>query len=160
MFLFSFLGSGPDRGQIPVEWEDFLSVRLFVRSFVLPLKGPTASQAGLRPSQAGLRARQSGLRASQPANRQTNQLTKGRIDAVVYILKKSSQRPKRTPSLVSECMDKVCSHKPKGADSAHIYTQNDAHANAHANAHAHAHAHALAHAHIIHNTCTGPNKVY
>ena len=34
-------------------------------------------------------------------------------------------------------MDKVCSHKPKGADSAHIYTQNDAHANAHAHAHAH-----------------------
>ena len=54
-------GSGPDRGQSPVEWGDFPSIRLFVCP---PLEGPRASQAGLRPSQAGLRASQSGLRAS------------------------------------------------------------------------------------------------
>ena len=61
-----FLGSGPDRGQSPVEWGDFPSVRPYVHpsvhSFVSsPLKGPRASQAGLRPSQSGLRASQAGL---------------------------------------------------------------------------------------------------
>ena len=57
-----FLGSGPNRGQSPVEWEDFPSVRP-------PLEGPRASQAGPRPSQSGLRASQAGLRASQPVLR-------------------------------------------------------------------------------------------
>ena len=72
-----FLGSGPDRGQSPVEWGDFPSVRpsirpsirpyirTSVRTYVPPLEGPRASQAGLRPSQSGLRASQAGLRASQ-----------------------------------------------------------------------------------------------
>ena len=68
--VFLFLGSGPERGQSPVEWGDFPFVRpfvsSFVRSFVLPpLEGPRASQAGFRASQAGLRARQAGLRARQ-----------------------------------------------------------------------------------------------
>ena len=31
LFSSLFLGSGPDRGRSPVEWEDFLSVRTFVR---------------------------------------------------------------------------------------------------------------------------------
>ena len=52
MTFHNFLGSGPDRGQSPVEWGDFPSVR----TSVPPLEGPRASQAGLRPSQAGLRA--------------------------------------------------------------------------------------------------------
>ena len=55
--FFSFLGSGPNRGQSPVEWGDFPFVRPFVPSFVRPtLEGPRASQAGLRASHAGLRA--------------------------------------------------------------------------------------------------------
>ena len=55
-------GSGPDRGQSPVEWGDFPSVRSFVRP---PL---WASQPGLRQSQPGLRPSQPGLRPSQPAS--------------------------------------------------------------------------------------------
>ena len=59
-------GSGPDRGQSPVEWGDFPSVRPSVHpSIRSPLEGPRASQAGLRPSQSGLRASQAGLRASE-----------------------------------------------------------------------------------------------
>ena len=45
-------GSGPDRGQSPVEWGDFLSVRSFVRPSVPPL---WAIQPSLRPSQQGLK---------------------------------------------------------------------------------------------------------
>ena len=37
-----FLGSEPDRGQSPVEWGDFLYVRLFVRLFVRPPLWATA----------------------------------------------------------------------------------------------------------------------
>ena len=39
-----FLGSGPDRGQSPVEWGDFPSVRLSVRSSP-PLGQPTRPEA-------------------------------------------------------------------------------------------------------------------
>ena len=64
----SFLGSGPDRGRSPVEWEDFPFVRPSVRPYVRPsipsLEGPRASQAGLRPIQPGLRASQPGFRGS------------------------------------------------------------------------------------------------
>ena len=35
-FQLYFLGSGPDRGQSPVEWEDFPSVRWYVGFFVSP----------------------------------------------------------------------------------------------------------------------------
>ena len=59
----SFLGSGLNRGQSPVEWGDFPSVCPFVRP---PL---WASQPGLRPSQPGLRPSQPGLRPSQPGLR-------------------------------------------------------------------------------------------
>ena len=38
-------GSGPDRGQSPVEWGDFLYVRLFVRPSVLPLGHPARPEA-------------------------------------------------------------------------------------------------------------------
>ena len=62
LLKISFLGSGPDRGQSPVEWVDFLSVRTYFRP---PLEGSRASQAGLRPSQSGLRASQAGLRAPE-----------------------------------------------------------------------------------------------
>ena len=44
-FFLPFLGSGPDRGRSPVEWGDFPSVCLFVRSSPL-----WASQPVLRPS--------------------------------------------------------------------------------------------------------------
>ena len=47
-----------------------LSIRLSVHLSVCPpLKGPNASQAGLRASQTGFRASQAGLRASQPGLR-------------------------------------------------------------------------------------------
>ena len=63
-------GSGPDRGQSPIEWGDFPSVRPSIRTYIRPpLQGPRASQASLRPSQSGLRASQAGLRASQPGLR-------------------------------------------------------------------------------------------
>ena len=54
--FFRFLGSGPDRGQSPVEWGDFPfirpSVHPSVRLSIPPLEVPRASQAGLRPSQS------------------------------------------------------------------------------------------------------------
>ena len=58
-------GSGPDRGQSPVEWGDFPSICTSIRPSIPHLEGPRASQAGLRPSQSGLRASQAGLRASE-----------------------------------------------------------------------------------------------
>ena len=51
-------GSGPDRGQSPVEWGDFPSVHS-------PL---WAIQPGLSPSKPGLRPSQPGLRPSQPGH--------------------------------------------------------------------------------------------
>ena len=76
----AFLGSGPNRGRSPVEWRDFLSVRLSVHSS--PMKGPRASQAGLRPSQSGLRTSQAGLRASRGGRvyGRTDEQTDGRTD--------------------------------------------------------------------------------
>ena len=69
-FLLSFhggrQGSGPDRGQSPVEWGDFPFVRSSVRMFVCPPLW--AIQPGLRPSQPGLRPSQPDLRPSQPAS--------------------------------------------------------------------------------------------
>ena len=48
------MGSGPDRGQSPVEWGDFPSVPASVRPSV---RSPLwAIQPGLRPSQPGLGA--------------------------------------------------------------------------------------------------------
>ena len=35
-FILSFLGSGPDRGQSPVKWGDFLPVCLSVRLSIHP----------------------------------------------------------------------------------------------------------------------------
>ena len=68
-----FLGSGPDRGQSPVEWGDFPFVRTYVCTSVRPplwaiRPGLRPSQPGLRPSQPGLRPSQTGLRPSQPAS--------------------------------------------------------------------------------------------
>ena len=53
-------GSGPDRGQSPVEWGDFPSIRSYVRpSICSPL---WAIHPGLRPSQPGLRPSQPSLK--------------------------------------------------------------------------------------------------
>ena len=57
----SFLGSGPNRGQSPVEWGDF--------PFVCPSVCPSPIQPGLRPSPPGLRPCQPGLRPGQPSLR-------------------------------------------------------------------------------------------
>ena len=38
MYMASFLGSGPDRGQSPLEWGDFLSVRTSVRGELIKNK--------------------------------------------------------------------------------------------------------------------------
>ena len=38
-------GSGPDRGQSPVEWGDFPSVRPFVHPYVPPLGHPASPDA-------------------------------------------------------------------------------------------------------------------
>ena len=68
-------GSGPDRGQSPVESGDFLSVCTYVCPFVYPSPlwaihpGLRPSQPDLRPSQPGLRPSQPGLRPSQPGLR-------------------------------------------------------------------------------------------
>ena len=56
-FLFGFhgvrQGSGPERGQSPVGWGDFLYVRPYVHRYV---RSPLwAIQPGLRPSQPGLK---------------------------------------------------------------------------------------------------------
>ena len=56
-------GSDPGRGQSPIEWGDFPSIRLFICSPVCPSR---PSQSGFRASQAGLRASKPGLVASQP----------------------------------------------------------------------------------------------
>ena len=64
-------GSGPNRGQSPVEWGDFPFVRPSVCPSVRPLVCPSvhsplwAIQPGLRPSQPGLSPSQPGLRPSQ-----------------------------------------------------------------------------------------------
>ena len=63
--------SPSERGQSPVEWVDFPSVRPSIRPSVhYPLwaiqPGLRPSQLGLRPSQSGLRTTQLGLRTSQP----------------------------------------------------------------------------------------------
>ena len=89
-------GSGPDRGQSPVEWGDFPSVRSSVRPFVRPSPPLWAIQPGLRPSQPGLRPSQPslkpetwlagwlGLRPGWMARRggdgQTNERTNGRTE--------------------------------------------------------------------------------
>ena len=75
-FLLSFhggrQGSSPDRGQSPVEWEDFLFVCLSVRPSVhSPL---WAIQPGLRPSQP----------ASQASEGGTNGQTNGRKISPFY----------------------------------------------------------------------------
>ena len=36
LFLSSFFGSGPDRGQSPVEWGEILSVQLYIRVSIHP----------------------------------------------------------------------------------------------------------------------------
>ena len=54
--MSGFLGSGPNRGQSPVEWGDFLYVHLLVRSFVRPplwLAGWASGLAGWASGQAG-----------------------------------------------------------------------------------------------------------
>ena len=63
-------GSGPNRGQSPVEWGDFpyvrTSVRPYIRTFArlfVRTSLPWAIQPGLSPSQPGLRPSQP---ASQP----------------------------------------------------------------------------------------------
>ena len=73
----AFLGSGPNRGQSPVEWEDFPYVRPSVRPSICPSVHPSvrmsirpslwAIQPGLKPSQLGLRPSQPGLRPNQPS---------------------------------------------------------------------------------------------
>ena len=55
LLIHVFLGSGPDRGQSPVEWGDFPSVSPFVRPFVRPSPPLWAIQPGLRPSQPSLK---------------------------------------------------------------------------------------------------------
>ena len=51
-----FLGSGPGRGQSPVEWGDFRSVRLSV--LTINQRGLTAGEGGLKTNQRGLRVSQ------------------------------------------------------------------------------------------------------
>ena len=56
-------GSGPDRGQSPVEWGDFPFVRPYVRLYIhpsIPPSGPS-SQAWLAGPQAWLAGPQAGL---------------------------------------------------------------------------------------------------
>ena len=71
---FGKQGSGPNRGQSPVEWGDFPYVCPYVRPYVrLSVRPPLwAIQPGLRPSQPVLRPSQPGLRSSQPAKSQAS----------------------------------------------------------------------------------------
>ena len=60
------MGSGPDRGQSPVEWGEILSVHMSVCPSVrLFVRSPGASCWGLRACQRRLRAYQRGLGACQ-----------------------------------------------------------------------------------------------
>jgi len=58
-------GSGPNRGQSPVELGDFPSIHLFISPLWNIQLGLRPSQPGLRPSQPGLNPSQPGLRPSQ-----------------------------------------------------------------------------------------------
>ena len=83
-FLLSFhggrQGSGPDRGQSPVEWGDFPSVRSFVCLFVRPSVRPFppwAIQAWLAGPQAWLAWPQAGLAGLEGGDRWMNGHTSG-----------------------------------------------------------------------------------
>ena len=96
-------GSGPDRGQSPVEWGDFSYIRTYIRPSPLWAIQPDLrpSQPGLRPSQpvrsqaAGLAGCASGM-AGWPRgrNKQTDRQTHGLITSLLELLIKAKNNLK------------------------------------------------------------------
>ena len=60
------MGSGPDRGQSPVEWGDFPFVRSFVRSSVCPSPPSRAQEPARQTSEPARQASEPARQASEP----------------------------------------------------------------------------------------------